>query len=162
MISFPKAYSSRSQEVWAAVRVQLVTEGSGRRDTPDQTVAGGPDPMAGASWALAGLGTSKPTAILRGLPVARRRRGWGALTTQPHGWEGSQEDTPLRPSKQGFLHLQNERPRSVRAQACPIPTTNLPPRHQKRQKKKESEEGVRKRERENPYPRKTKSIPAER
>ena len=87
-----------------------MTEGSGRRDTLDQMVAEGPDLLAGASWALAGSGTSKPTAILRGLPVAMRRWGWGALTTQPHGWEGSQEDTPLCPSKQGFLHYKMRDP----------------------------------------------------
>lgn len=71
---FSKAYSSRSQEVWAAVRVQLMTmEGSGGRDILDQTVAEGPDRLPGASRALAGLGTSEPTAILRGAPAARRR-----------------------------------------------------------------------------------------
>lgn len=46
---FSKAYSSRSQEMWTAVRVQLTTEGSGRRDSLDQMVAEGPDLIAGAS-----------------------------------------------------------------------------------------------------------------
>lgn len=70
---FSKAYSSRSQEVWAAIRVQLTMEGSGGRDILDQTVAEGPDLLLGASWALAGLGTSEPTAILWGTPAAMRR-----------------------------------------------------------------------------------------
>lgn len=43
----------------------------------DQMVQGqmtkGPDLLPGASWALAGLGPSKPTATLRGAPAAMRR-----------------------------------------------------------------------------------------